>query len=109
MKSPLDGGLVVFGVRFWTLKTVRHYFALGCYLGVFFALVAIARALPDLPGKLRGTTFSFVDMALGIVVVLLVFALIVLLGGLLGGLAGRLRLDAEERARARDESLIVRR
>lgn len=99
----------MFGVRFRTLKTILHYVVLGAYIGAFMALVALARALPDLPGKLQGTSFDLVDFLLGVGGTILVLAAVVLLGGLVGGLVGRLKLDAEERARAREESLVVRR
>lgn len=99
----------MFGVRFPVLKTVRHYFVLGCYLGIFAAFLILARAIPDLPEKLRGTTFSYVDWTLGIGGAVLLLAVVVLLCGLIGGLVGWFKLDPEERARARKESLVVRR
>lgn len=97
-------------LRFRSLKTVRHYFFLGCYLGVVAAIVAVVRALPELPRALRESeSMPWWDLPLSVLLLVLFVAAIVLLGGLVGGLVGWLKLNPEERARARKEALIVRR
>lgn len=91
------------------MKSVRHYFFLGCYLGIFTALVVLARALPELPGKLKGTSFDLVDLAVGMSGTMALLAAIVLLCGLLGALVGWLQLEAKKRRNTSEESLVVRR
>lgn len=81
----------------------------GAYFGAFAALGILVRALFELPGKLKGVSFDPIDFAIGLSGTALVLAAIVLLGAGLGWLVGRLKLNAEERRRAREESLVVRR
>lgn len=86
-------------LRFAVLKTVRHYFVLGCYLGVFADIVILVRALPELPEKLRGVTFSILDWAIGIGGTILVLSAVVLICGLVGAMVGFYRVPPGMRLR----------
>lgn len=97
-------------LRFPDVDTVKHYAALGAYFGFFAAVVALVRALPALPEKLReSASMPWWDIPLGLLGLVAFFAAFVLLGGLVGGFVYWVKRYSEKRARAGNEALIPRR
>ncbi len=82
------------------LKTVKHYFALGAYLGVF---LFIAQLVKDWTNASKAIAQGDLLGLLGIGLLLCLFC------GCVGGLVGWLKAYAEKRRRRSNESLIVRR
>lgn len=109
-----------FGVRLRTLKSVKHYLVLGCYLAAVSFIVMIVRASGDLPRALREETWNFsslawwMDLGNALFWVAVVFGGLLLLGAGIGWIfyvdgQRALRLEAKKRAHAGEESFVVRR
>lgn len=97
-------------LRSRTVKSVKHYLVLGAYLGGVAFIIAIVKALPAFPEKLlESAQMPWWDIPLGLLGIVAFFAALLLCGAGIAGFVGWLQLNAEKRARARQESLIVRR
>ena len=87
-------------LRSWVLKTVKHYFVLGAYLGVFVFIAQIVKDWKNASGAVaQGDLLGLLGLGL----------LLCLFCGGIGGIIGWLKAYAEKRRSSRDESLIVRR
>lgn len=78
------------------MKSLKHYMVLGAWFGGCALLVAIVRALPELPGKLKDSS-GWPDFIASIPWMLGLVAGFLLLGACIGWLVGWAKLHTEKR------------
>jgi hypothetical protein len=92
------------------LKTLRHYFVFGAYLGAFAFVAQMVKFWPKITaGVSRGQDLPWWDLPLGLLGFVGLLLGYCLFGGCIGWLVGWAQAYSEKRRRARDETLIVRR
>ncbi len=93
-------GLDVWCYALRTVKSVKHYMVLGAYWGAFSLFIAILRALPELPGKLKSSPGFWPDLIASLPWIVGIVAGFLLTGAFIGGLVGWVKLNSEKRRHA---------